>query len=94
MNFTPINNNVLVRESKAEEMRKGSIILPGKEEPNVTAKVIAVGTGLLLPDGTRTKLQVSEGDIVVFPRYAAKEVNIDEEEFLLVTENELLMVSK
>jgi chaperonin GroES len=89
----PINDKVLVKRLEAEERSRGGIVLPdtAKEKPR-EGRVIAVGTGKVLKSGERGKFQVAKGDRVIFSPYAGSEVKVEGEEFLLVTEDDILAV--
>jgi len=72
---------------------KSGIVIPdtAKEKPQ-KGKVLAVGTGRTLDNGTRVPLEVQVGDIVVFSKYAGTEVKVDGEEYLIVSERDILAV--
>ncbi len=89
----PLNDKILLKRVEAESKTKSGIVLPetAKEKPK-RGTVIAVGDGKLLDDGTRAKFQVKKGDEVIFASYAGTEVKIDNEEFLILSEDEVLAV--
>jgi len=89
----PLGDKILVKRIQAEEKTKGGIVLPdtAKEKPR-EGKVIAVGDGRLLDDGRRVPFQVSKNDRVLFSSYAGTEVKIDGEEYLIMTEEDVLAV--
>src|SRR4051794_32510172 len=91
MKFRPLHDRVVVKRVQEEEKTKGGIIIPdtAKEKP-VEAKVIAVGNGKRLEDGTITKMDVKPGDRVLFGKYSGTEVKIDGEEHLILREEDLL----
>lgn len=93
MKVVPLGQKVVVKRLEAEEMTGGGIVLPdtAKEKPQ-QGRVLSVGDGRLLPDGTRVGHQVSEGDRVLFASYAGTEVIIDGEELLIMDEDEILAV--
>jgi chaperonin GroES len=93
MKTKPIGEKLLVKRLEAEEKTSGGIVLPdtAKEKPK-EGKVIALGDGKLLDDGTRAKFQVKKGDRVVFSSYAGTEIKIGVEEFLLMSEDDILAV--
>ncbi|KPK82007.1 MAG: molecular chaperone GroES, partial [Phycisphaerae bacterium SM23_33] len=72
---------------------RGGIVLPdtAKEKPQ-KGKVLAVGDGKLLEDGTRAKFQVKVGDTVLFASYAGTEIKVDGEEMMLLDESEILAI--
>jgi chaperonin GroES len=89
----PINDKVLVKRLEAEGKTKGGIILPdnAKEKPR-EGKVVAVGNGKLMKNGERSKFQVQKGDRIIFSSYAGTEVKLDGEEYLILTEDDVLAV--
>jgi len=94
-NVTPLGDKILVRRLEAETKTAGGIVLPdtAKEKPK-EGKVIALGSGKLLEDGTRNAFQVKKGDRILFTSYAGTEVKIDGEEYLLMPEEDVLAVIK
>ncbi len=93
MKLVPLGEKVIVKRLEAEEKTGGGIVLPdtAQEKPQ-QGRVLSVGDGQLLPDGTRAKHQVAEGDRVLFASYAGSEVVVDGEELLIMPENEILAV--
>lgn len=93
MKLVPLGNHVIVKRLEPEERTAGGIVLPdtAKDRP-LQGRVLSVGDGALLNDGTRAKPQVHEGDRVVFRSYAGSEVNIDGEELLVLQEEDILAV--
>jgi len=91
MKIRPLQDRVLVRRVKEEEKTKGGLYIPdtAKEKP-VEAIVLAVGNGKVLEDGTVRKLDVKEGDRILFGKYTGNEVKIDGEETLILRENDIL----
>jgi len=91
--LTPLGDKVLVKRLEAEEVTKGGIVLPdtAKEKPK-EGKVIALGDGPQLKDGKRGKFQVKKNDRVLFSSYAGTEVNVDREEYLVMSEDDILAV--
>ena len=91
MNIKPLRENVVLRRLEAEEERIGSIIIPdtAKEKP-MTAKVVAVGSGKVLKDGTRQAPEVEPGHTVLIGKYSGSEVKLDGEDYLIVREDEIL----
>ncbi|MFQ5713045.1 MAG: co-chaperone GroES [Candidatus Scalinduaceae bacterium] len=93
MKTKPIGEKLLVKRLEAEEKTAGGIVLPetAKEKPK-EGKIIALGDGKLLDNGKRAKFQVKKGDKVVFSSYAGTEVKIGTEEYLLMSEDDILAV--
>src|SRR5437660_3126187 len=87
MNVVPLGDKLLVRRLEAEEKTAGGIVLPdtAKEKPK-EGKVVAVGSGKLLENGSRGSFQVKKGDRILFASYAGTEVKLDGEEYLLMPE--------
>ncbi len=95
MKVVPLGDKVVVRRLEAEEVTSGGIVLPdsAQEKPR-QGKVLSIGDGRLLPDGTRAGHSVSEGDRVIFSSYAGTEVQVDDEDLLIMGEEEILAVLK
>ena len=93
MNFRPLHDRVLVRRVEAEEKTAGGIIIPdtAKEKPQ-EATVIAVGPGRWEDDDDRIPMDVKEGDTVVFSRYGGTELKYDGEEYLLLSQRDILAI--
>ena len=89
----PLGDKVLVRRVEAESKTTGGIVLPdaAKEKPK-RGKIIAVGQGKLLDDGTRAKLQVKKGDEVLFSSYAGTEITVDTKEMMIMSEDDILAI--
>jgi len=89
----PLNDKVLVKRLEAEEVTKGGIVLPdtAKEKPR-EGKILAIGDGKLLENGKRAAFQVKVGDRVLFSSYAGTEIKIEGEEFLILSEDDVLAV--
>ena len=89
----PLGDRVVVKRIEEEPKTKGGIVLPdtAKEKPQ-KGKVIAVGTGRVLENGQRVPLEVKEGDIVFFDKYGGTEIEIDGEEYVILSERDLLAV--
>jgi len=93
MKLVPLGDNVVVRRLEAEAMTSGGIVLPeGAREKPKQGRVLSVGDGRLLPDGTRADLSVRDGDRVLFNGYAGTEVEINSEELLIMSEDEILAI--
>jgi chaperonin GroES len=89
----PLGDRVVVRASSKEETTKSGIVLPdtAKEKPQ-EGRVVAVGPGRVSDDGKRLPMEVKEGDSVIYARYAGSEVKLDEVEYLLLSERDILAV--
>jgi len=92
MKLNPLGDRVVLKQLIAEETTKSGIVLPGqnKEKPQ-QAEVIAVGPGGVI-DGKEIKMEVKVGDNVIYSKYSGTEVKIDEEEFIIVKQSDILAV--
>lgn len=93
INLRPLNDKIVVKRLEAEETTKGGIVLPdtAKEKPR-EGRVISLGEGKLLKDGTRAKFQVNKKDRVLFSSYAGTEVKVGGEEYLILSEDDVLAI--
>jgi chaperonin GroES len=93
MRIRPLQDRVVVSRIAEQEKTKGGIIIPdtAKEKP-VEGKVLAVGNGRVLEDGSLRKLDVKAGDRVLFNKYGGSEVKIDGEDLLILREDDILGV--
>ena len=92
MKLVPLGDRVVLKQLVAEETTKSGIVLPGqaKEKPQ-QAEVIAVGPGGVV-DGKEVTMQVKTGDKVIFSKYSGTEVEVDEEKYVVVKQNDILAV--
>ena len=93
MAIRPLHDRVLVKRVEEEEKTKGGIIIPdtAKEKP-IEGKVISVGNGKLLDNGDVRKLEVKEGDRVLFGKYSGTEIKVEGEDHLILREDDILGV--
>jgi chaperonin GroES len=93
MKIRPLHDRILVERLEEEEKTKGGIIIPdtAKEKP-IQGRVVAVGNGKILENGEVKPLDVKEGDKVLFGKYAGTEVKIDDNEYLIMREDDVLGV--
>ena len=91
MNIKPLGDRVLVRPLEQAEQSKGGIIIPdsAKEKPQ-EGKVVAVGPGKKTDDGTIIPMNVKKNDRVLMPKYGGTEVKIDDVEYQIVREDDIL----
>jgi chaperonin GroES len=91
--IVPLNDKILVKRLEAVGRTKGGIVLPdaAKEKPK-EGKVIALGDGKVLDDGTRAKFQVKKGDRILFSSYAGTEIKVESDEYLIMAEEDVLAV--
>lgn len=92
MKLIPLGDKVVLKQLVAEETTKSGIVLPGqaKEKPQ-QAEVVAVGPGGVV-DGKEVVMQVKVGDKVIYSKYAGTEVKLEEEEFIIVKQNDIVAV--
>lgn len=91
--FRPIADYVVVRRDEAEEVTPGGIVLPENAKGKPTkGRVVAVGSGKILPNGEKVDLEVKEGDSVVFQSYSGNEVELDGETFVVLRESDVMLV--
>jgi chaperonin GroES len=89
----PLGDKVLVKRLEPEEKTSGGIVLPdtAKEKPR-QGKIVELGEGKLLESGERAKSSLKKGDKVIFTSYAGTEVKIEGEEYLLMSQDDILAV--
>lgn len=89
----PLNDRVVIEREESEEKTAGGILLPdtAKDKP-ARGRVVSVGSGRLLDDGTRGQMQVQVGDRVIFSSYAGETFKVDDREMLLMREDDILAV--
>ena len=95
MKIKPLADKVLVERIEAEAKTAGGIVLPdtAKEKPQ-RGKVVAVGDGKVLDDGSRREIQLKAGDEVLFTSYAGTEIKVDGAEYLIMDESDIMAVIK
>lgn len=93
MKIRPLSDRVVVKPLNPEEQKKGGIIIPdtAKEKPQ-EGEVVAVGPGRVTDSGNLIKMEVKVGDRVLFGKYAGTEVTIDNEEYLIMRESDILAI--
>ena len=89
----PLGDRVVVEREASEEVTAGGIVLPdsAKDKP-ARGTIVSVGDGRLLEDGTRGQMQVAVGDRVIFNSYAGESFEVEDDEFLLMREDDILAV--
>ena len=94
MQLVPLGDRVVLKQLEAEETTKSGIVLPGqnKEKPQ-QAEVIAVGPGGMV-DGKEIKMEVKVGQQVIYSKYAGTDVKLDDQEYIIVKQNDILAVVK
>ena len=93
MNIRPLHDRVVVKRIEQKETVRGGIIIPytAKEKPQ-EAEVVAVGPGKVNDDGKRSPMDVKKGDRILIGKYSGSEIKIDNEEYVIVREDEILAV--
>ena len=94
MKLVPLGDRVVLKQEVAEETTKSGIVLTGqtKEKPQ-QAEVVAVGPGNVV-DGETVKMEVAVGDKVIYSKYAGSEVKLEDEEFIVVKQSDILAIVK
>lgn len=92
MNIEPLHNNVVVQPFAKEEVRKSGLLVAdtSSHQKSVQGEVIAVGQGKRMDDGSIAPMSVKVGDKVLFVEYGAEDVEIDGEEYLMMSEDKIL----
>jgi chaperonin GroES len=93
--LVPIGDHVVIKVEKAKETMKSGIVLPdsAKEKPQ-QGTVMAVGSGVMLDNGTKIPLEVKEGDKVVYSKYSGNEIKFDDEEYVVLSQHDILAIVK
>lgn len=94
MKIQPLHDQVLIEPMSAEQKLKSGIVLPDtadKEKPQ-QGKVVAAGPGKMLDSGKRQALGVKKGDVVLFTKYGPHEIKIDDKEYLIAHESDILAI--
>ena len=93
MKVRPLHDRIMVERLEEQEVRRGGIIIPdtAKEKPQ-EGKVVAVGTGKVGDDGKKIPLDVKAGDKILFGKYSGSEVKIDDKEYLILREEDVLAI--
>ena len=94
MKLVPLGDKIVLKQCEAEETTQSGIVLPGQaQEKPQQAEVIAVGPGGMV-DGKEVTMLVSEGDKVIYSKYAGTTVELDGEEYIIVRQNDVLAIVK
>jgi chaperonin GroES len=94
-NLTPIGDRVVVKPEPEEQKTKSGIVLPdtAKEKPS-EGTVVAVGSGRILDNGQKVPLEVKVGDKIIYSKYGGTEVKIEDEEYMILSERDILAIKK
>jgi chaperonin GroES len=91
--LVPLGDRIVVQREASQEKTSGGIFLPDSAKDRPTrGKIISIGDGRVLDNGSRSTLQVKVGDIVLFTSYAGENIEINGEEYLMMSENEVLAI--
>jgi chaperonin GroES len=93
MQVRPLHDRVLIKRIEEKELAKGGIIIPdtAKEKP-MEGEVVAAGPGKMLEDGKRSPMDVKAGDRILIGKYAGTEIKLDDEDYVILREEEILAV--
>ncbi len=93
VNLQPLGDRLVVQRDDSEDTTAGGIVLPdsAKDKPS-RGIVLSVGHGRMLKDGSRAKMQVKEGDRILFTSYGPEELKVGDKEYLLMREDDVLAV--
>jgi chaperonin GroES len=91
----PLGDRVLIKTVEPKEVKKGGIIIPdtAKEKPQ-EGEVVAVGAGKMGKDGKRHAMDVKTGDKVLYGKYSGSEIKLDEQEYMILSQDEILGIIK
>ena len=94
MTMKPLADRVLIKVEKEEEKTVGGLVLATKNPAGVPAKgkVVACGEGKFSPNGTRVPMEVKVGDQVIYSKYSGTEVKLDDEEYIIVKQSDILAI--
>lgn len=93
MDVKPLSDRILVKRIEEKEVIKGGIIIPdtAKEKP-MEGEVVAAGPGKVQEDGKRAKMDLTKGDRILFGKYSGTEIKIEDEEYVIMREDDVLAV--
>ena len=93
MNIKPLSDRVVVKSNEPEEKKQGGIIIPdtAKEKPQ-EGEIVAVGPGKVSDTGEKIKMEVKVGDRVLYGKYSGTEVTVDDVEYLIMRESDILAI--
>ena len=93
MKIRPLHDRVLIERVEEKEVKKGAIIIPdtAKEKPQ-EGQVLAVGSGKVTEEGKKIRLDVKAGDRILFGKYSGSEVKLEDKEYLIMREDDVLAI--
>lgn len=92
MNIRPLGDNILVKQKKEDEMTSFGLMLPGEKKEKPEGEVVAVGPGKMLDNGTRSIMDVAVGDHVILKNWGGEKVEVNKEEYKIVSQDDILAV--
>lgn len=93
LKLQPLGDRVVIQREASEETTAGGIVLPDSaQDKPARGRVVSIGTGRMLDDGSRSEMQVKEGDRVIFGSYAGETFKVGDDELLLMREDDILAV--
>ena len=92
MQIRPLGDNVLVKQMKADEVTSFGLVLPDKDEKKAEAEVVSVGPGKMLDNGQLAPMQVKAGDKVILKNWGGEKVELNKEEYKIVSQEDILAV--
>lgn len=92
MQIKPLGDHVLVKQKKEDEVTSFGLVLSGDKKKKPEGEVVAIGPGKLLEDGTRSKMEVTVGDHIILKSWGGDDVEVDKQEFKIVSQDEILAV--
>ena len=93
MKLKPLGDHIVVKPMEEAEVKKGGIIIPdtAKEKPS-RGEVVEVGQGKIMDDGKRKPMELKKGDKVIYQKYGGNEIKVDDVEYIIMTEEDVLAV--
>ena len=93
LSISPLGDRIVVYPEEREELTRSGLVLPdtAKEKP-MEGKVVAVGPGRVLDSGERQNMEVQEGQVVLFAKYAGTEIKLEDTEYLIISEKDVLAI--
>ena len=93
LSISPLGDRIVVYPEEREELTRSGLVLPdtAKEKP-MEGKVVAVGPGRVLDSGERQNMEVKEGQVVLFAKYAGTEIKLEDSEYLIISEKDVLAI--
>ena len=93
MSYTPLADRVLLEQQEADERTKSGIVLPDTaQEKPLEAVVIEVGSGRVTDEGKTIPMSVKKGDVVIFAKYGGTNVKVEDKDYLIVKESDILAI--